>query len=51
MPKSVIVVLVASAVSVLWTVRLQEQTFVKRDWPFYGGDQGGMKYSPLKEFR
>ena len=21
----------------------------EQDWPFYGGDQGGMKYSPLTD--
>src|SRR5215212_5908417 len=49
MPKSVIAVLVACVVSVLGPARLQDQKVVKRDWPFYGGDQGGMKYSPLAD--
>ena len=34
--------LVAGAVALAPDVREQ-------DWPFYGGDQGGMKYSPLTE--
>ena len=49
MLKSVIAVLVASAISISAGVRLQELRSPARDWPFYGGDQGGMKYSPLKQ--
>jgi quinoprotein glucose dehydrogenase len=26
-----------------------DQTRREQDWPFYGGDQGGMKYSPLND--
>src|SRR3979409_2422461 len=47
MLKSAIAVLVASAISIAAAVRLQEMRSPARDWPFYGGDQGGMKYSPL----
>jgi quinoprotein glucose dehydrogenase len=47
MLKSVIAVLVAGAVAIAASARLQELKSQAPDWPFYGGDQGGMKYSPL----
>src|SRR5580765_364044 len=47
MLKSVIAVLVAGAIATATSARLQELKSQAPDWPFYGGDQGGMKYSPL----
>src|SRR5580765_5857357 len=47
MLKSVIAVLVAGAIATAASARLQELKSQAPDWPFYGGDQGGMKYSPL----
>jgi len=42
-------VLVASAVSVAgWQ---PDRPSRQQDWPFYGGDQGGMKYSPLTDVK
>ena len=41
-------VVVASAVSVA-AVWQPDRASREQDWPFYGGDQGGMKYSPLTD--
>ena len=42
--------LVGGVVSVVGGVRLQPDRAARgQDWPFYGGDQGGMKYSPLTD--
>jgi Glucose dehydrogenase len=46
----VVVLLVAGAAAVAGSVRLQpDRSAREQDWPFYGGDQGGMKYSPLTD--
>jgi quinoprotein glucose dehydrogenase len=42
--------LVAGALSSVGGVRLQpDRPSREQDWPFYGGDQGGTKYSPLTD--
>ena len=42
-------VLVASAVTVGHALLQPDRGSRGQDWPFYGGDQGGMKYSPLTD--
>src|SRR4051794_24301606 len=49
MLKPALALLVAGTVAVLSSVRLQPDRSREQDWPFYGGDQGGRKYSRLTD--
>src|SRR4051812_1288989 len=49
MLKPAVALLAAGAVAVLGSVRLQPDRSREQDWPYYGGDQGGMKYSRLTD--
>src|SRR2546428_10119021 len=44
---AVIAATIASVATVRLTPDQNANRSVEQDWPFYGGDQGGTKYSPI----